>query len=55
LDYTRISEIQGIWTARELTMTDLKRGSSTRLTLDKVEYNLPFKEDDFTLEAIRRR
>jgi len=55
LDYTRISEIQGIWTARELTMTDLKRSSSTQLTLDKVEYNLPFKEDDFTLEAIRRR
>ena len=29
--------------ARELTMTDLKRGSVTRLTLDMVEYNLPLK------------
>jgi hypothetical protein len=55
LNYARISEIQGIWTARELTMTDLKRSSSTRLTLDKVEYNLPLKDDDFTLQAIRRR
>ena len=35
-------------------MTDLTRGSRTRLTLDKVAYNLPFKEDDFTLQAIRR-
>jgi Outer membrane lipoprotein-sorting protein len=55
LNYSRISNIQGIWTAGELAMTDLKRGSVTRLTLDKVEYNLPFKEEDFTLQAIRRR
>ena len=54
LDYSRISNIQGIWTAQELTMSDLKRGSVTRLILDKVEYNLPFKEEDFTLQAIRR-
>jgi hypothetical protein len=55
LSYSRITNIQGIWTARELTMTDLKRGSLTRLALDKIEYNLPFKEDDFTLQAIRRQ
>jgi hypothetical protein len=55
LTYGQISNVQGIWTARELTMTDLKRGSVTRLTLDKVEYNLPLKEDDFTLQAIRRQ
>jgi hypothetical protein len=55
LNYTRISNIQGIWTARELTMADLKRGSLTRLTLDNVEYNLPLKEEDFTLQAIRRQ
>ena len=28
---------QGIWTARELTMTDLRRGSVTRLSLDKID------------------
>ena len=55
LNYSRISNIQGIWTAQELTMTDLRRGSFTRLALDKVEYNLPFKEEDFTLQAIRRQ
>jgi hypothetical protein len=55
LNYVGISNIQGIWTARELKMTDLKRGSITRLTLEKVEYNLPFKDDDFTLQAIRRQ
>src|SRR5262245_2370413 len=54
LNYSRISNIDGIWTAKELTMSDLKRGSVTRLTLEKVGYNLPLKEDDFTLQAIRR-
>jgi outer membrane lipoprotein-sorting protein len=55
LNYSRIVNIQGIWTARELTMNDLKRRSLTKLTLDKVEYNLPFKDEDFTLQAIRRQ
>ena len=55
LTYNNISNIQGIWTAKELAMIDLRRGSLTRLTLDKVEYNLPLKEDNFTLQAIRRQ
>jgi hypothetical protein len=55
LTYTNITNIQGIWTAKELAMIDLRRGSLTRLTLDKVEYNLPLKEDSFTLQAIRRQ
>jgi hypothetical protein len=54
LNYTDIKNIQGIWTGRDLTMTDLRRGSHTRLTLDKIEYNGPAKEEDFTLQAIRR-
>jgi len=54
LNYSDIRSIQGIWTARELTMADLRRNSYTRLTLDKIEYNVPFKDEDFTLQAIRR-
>ena len=55
LSYTDIALVQGIWTARQLEMTDLRRGSRTRLTLDKLQYNLPFKDEDFTLPAIRRQ
>jgi outer membrane lipoprotein-sorting protein len=55
LNYSDIENIQGIWTARQLEMSDLRRGSRTRLTLDKLQYNLPFKDDDFTLQAIRRQ
>ena len=54
LDYADVRQLQGIWTAHELTMTDLKRGSRTRLVLEKVQYNVPLKDDDFTLQAIRR-
>ena len=41
--------------AKQLEMTDLRRGSRTRLTLDKLEYNVPMKDEDFTLQAIRRQ
>jgi hypothetical protein len=47
-------QLQGIWTARQLEMTDLRRGSRTRLTLDKLQYNLPMKDEDFTVQALRR-
>lgn len=55
LNYSNIGNVQGIWTARQLEMFDLRRNSRTRLTLDKLEYNVPLKEDDFTLQAIRRQ
>jgi hypothetical protein len=55
LSYSDIQNVQGIWTARQLEMADLRRGSRTRLTLEKLQYNVPFKDDDFTLQAIRRR
>jgi hypothetical protein len=55
LDYSDIQNVQGIWTARRLDMTDLRRGSRTRLTLDKLQYNVPMNEEDFTLQAIRRQ
>jgi outer membrane lipoprotein-sorting protein len=55
LTYSRIENVQGIWTARQLEMLDLRRGSRTRLTLEKLQYNVPMSDSDFTLEAIRRQ
>jgi Outer membrane lipoprotein-sorting protein len=55
LQLSDIRQVQGIWTAHETVMTDLRRGSTTRLSLDKVQYNLPMKEDNFTLQALRRQ
>jgi outer membrane lipoprotein-sorting protein len=55
LTYGDIRQVQGIWTAARLDMQDLRRGSRTRLTLDKLQYNASMKEEDFTLQAIRRQ
>jgi hypothetical protein len=54
LDYTKIEPTQGIWTAGVSTMSDLKRKSRTVLTLEKLQYNLPMKDDDFTVAALER-
>ena len=55
LNYSNIQNVQGIWTAKQLEMTDVRRGSRTRLSLEKLEYNVPLKDEDFTLQAIRRQ
>lgn len=54
LKYQDIQNVQGIWSARVLDMSDLRRKSRTVLRLDKLQYNLPMKEEDFTLQALRR-
>ena len=51
---SKISAVQGIWTAHELTMSDLPRKTRTRLVLDKIQYNLPLRDSDFTVQALRR-
>jgi hypothetical protein len=55
LVYSDYANIQGIWTARTLEMSDLRRGSRTRLSLGNLQYNVPTKDEDFTLQAIRRQ
>ena len=54
LRYSKHENVQGIWTARLLEMHDLRRNSRTVLTIDKLQYNLPMKDEKFTLKAIRR-
>jgi hypothetical protein len=53
LTNSTVENIQGIWTARQLEMTDLRRNTRTRLTLQQVKYDAPINEREFTLEAIR--
>src|SRR5262245_31894705 len=54
LAYSEIQNVQGIWTAKKMELADLRRGSRTRLSLEKLEYNVPLKDEDFTLQASRR-
>ena len=51
--YTDLEKIDGIWTPRTLEMFDAARNSRTILKLEKLHYNTPLKEADFTLEALR--
>ena len=52
--YTDIRSDQGIWTAHQIDMHDLKRNSHTILKIEKLQYNSPMKDDAFTLQALRR-
>lgn len=52
--YREVRNVQGIWTPRQIEMADLRRNSRTVLRLEKLEYNAPMKESDFTLLALRR-
>jgi len=53
LKYSQFAQVQGIWTGRRMEMHDLRRNSRTVLTLEKLEYNVPVREEDFTLQALR--
>ncbi len=52
--YSDLENNQGIWTARTIEMSDLRAGSRTVLRLDKLEYNAPMRDEQFTLQALRR-
>jgi hypothetical protein len=54
LKYQQIEDIQNIWTARVLEMSDMKRKSRTVLKLDQLRYNVPLKEDEFTVAGLQR-
>ena len=54
LQQRQIENVQGIWTARLLEMTDLRRNSRTVLKLEKLEYNVALSDDEFTVQALRR-
>jgi hypothetical protein len=54
IHYRNIENVQGHWTARLLEVLDTKANSKTVLKLEKLQYNVPVSENDFTLQALRR-
>jgi Outer membrane lipoprotein-sorting protein len=54
IHYGDIQNVGGIWTPRTVEVYDASRKSRTVLKLEKLEYNMPMKEEDFTIEALRR-
>ena len=53
LRYLDIQNVQGIWTPRVMEMYDLRRNSRTVLRLQKLEFNVAMKDQDFTIQALR--
>ena len=54
IHYTDVQQQDGIWAGRTMEVQDLNRGSRTVMKLEKLQYNIPMKEESFTLEALRR-
>ncbi|MGH9558736.1 MAG: outer membrane lipoprotein-sorting protein [Bryobacteraceae bacterium] len=54
IDYRDFELDHNIWTARTTEVLDVARKSRTVLKFDKLEYDLPLKPDDFTVDALRR-
>ena len=52
--YTGIQKIENIWTPTNVEVLDAARNSRTILKLEKVEYNVPMSDADFTRDALRR-
>jgi hypothetical protein len=54
IHYRGVQNVQGIWTARTIEIHDFTRKSRTVLELESLTYNVPLRDDQFTLEALRR-
>lgn len=54
LTYSDIRPVQNIPTAHKMEMHDIGRKSRTGLTMNELQYNVPAREEDFTLQALRR-
>ena len=52
--YTDIQKVQNLWTPQTIEMYDAGRNSRTMLKLEKLQYNVPMKEEDFTLQSLQR-
>jgi outer membrane lipoprotein-sorting protein len=54
LHYRRVEKVSGVWSALEMEMFDVRRKGRTVLKSDKLQYNIPLKDEMFTLQSLRR-
>ena len=54
IHYSEIERVENIWTPRTVEVFDVGRNSRTVLKLEKLQYNAPMKDEEFTIEALRR-
>jgi outer membrane lipoprotein-sorting protein len=54
IDYRDFELSNGVWTARTTEVSDVARKSRTVLKFDKLENNVPLKDENFTVQALKR-
>ena len=54
IDYIDFENVKGILTSKTTLVYDAIKKTRTGLKIDKIEYNVPLKDEDFTPEALRR-
>jgi hypothetical protein len=54
IHYGDLEKVDGIWTPRTVEVFDAIRNSRTVLKIEKLQYNAPMKDEDFSIEALRR-
>jgi len=52
--YSDIQKLQNIWTPQTIEMFDVQRKSRTVLKIEMLQYNIPMKDEDFTIQAMQR-
>jgi hypothetical protein len=52
--YSDIQKVQDIWTPQTIEMFDVQRKSRTVLKIEMLQYNIPMKDEDFTIQAMQR-
>jgi hypothetical protein len=52
--YSDIQRVQNIWTPQSIEMLDVGRKSRTILKIEKLQYNIPMRDEDFTIQALQR-
>jgi hypothetical protein len=54
IHYSDLEKVDSIWTPRTVEVFDAARNSRTVLKIEKLQYNAPMKDEDFTIEALKR-
>ena len=54
IHYSDLEKVDNIWTPRTVEVFDAVRNSRTVLKIEKLQYNAPMKDEDFTIEALKR-
>ena len=54
IHYSDLEKVDSIWTPRTVEVFDAGRSSRTVLKIEKLQYNAPMKDEDFTIEALKR-